>query len=245
MKLKVLFISIFISLFISLSSWCQGIEGVYQVIIKKQEEKRSNRWSLADWLVTKQKIALMDQWLALHSSSTWFEFFLEGTVGDLDAFQSNALGLTTTSASRYQVATYVKALGAQYIKENLPGFQKNSMIQGNLILLGTSAQSTNIQLHYGGRTLKTSFGEFKPTYWGASVNLYLLSFLGGSYEYRKFSEKGNYKGGSRAEYGAFLDLWFLRLKGTYFKERSSYIRSSVGDYGHHISGWWLGAQLFF
>ena len=48
-------------------------EGVYTVIVKKQEEKKSSRWSLADWLVTKKKIALMDQWLALNSSTTWFE----------------------------------------------------------------------------------------------------------------------------------------------------------------------------
>lgn len=237
---------IVLSIFLfSYGSFAQGggIEGVYQVIIKKQEEKRSNRWSLADWLATKQKIALMDQWLALHSSSSWFELVLEGMGGDLDGYESTGVS-SKTSASRYQISAYIRALGFQYGVEKFPGLMDSSLLQANLILLGTSAQSTNIQLHYGQRTQETSFGEFKPSYWGASASLYLLSFLGGTYEYRKFSSKGDYHGGKRYEYGAFLDVFFLRLKATYFKERNGYTRSSIGDYGQSFSGWWFGAQLF-
>lgn len=240
--MKLIFI-LSISLF-SIFSFSQGIEGVYEVIIKKQAEKRSNRWSLADWLMTKQKIALMDQWLALHSSSTWFEMYLEGTKGDLDAFESTGVQ-RKTAATRYQASAYVRALGVQYGIEKFPGFMDTKFLQGNLILFGTSAQSTNIQLHYGQRTLETSFGEYKPSYWGASGTLYLLSFLGGTYEYRKFAKKSGYLGGDRLEYGAFLDVLFFRIKGTYFKERTSFQRAIIGDYGQNISGWWLGGQLFF
>lgn len=237
-------IPILFILLLTSSIQANGLEGVYEVLIKKQAEKESNRWSLASWLGTKKKIALMDQWLALHSSSSWFEMYLEGTQGDLDAFESTG-NQVTSKASRYQASAYVRALGVQYGMEKFPGFMDTKFLQANLILFGTSAQSTNIQLHYGQRTLETNFGEFKPNYWGASGTLYVLSFLGGIYEYKKFSEKAGYLGGDRLEYGGFVDILFFRIKGTFFKERTSFRRTDIGDYGQHLSGWWLGGQLFF
>lgn len=60
--MKNLFVVIsLIFLVFSFSSNLFAIEGVYEVIIKKQQEKEASRWTLADWLLTKQKMALMDQ----------------------------------------------------------------------------------------------------------------------------------------------------------------------------------------
>src|SRR5436190_22356647 len=50
---------------------------VFTFVVKKQEEKAKTRWSLQDWLETRDKMRLMDLWLALHSPSP-YEFFVGG-----------------------------------------------------------------------------------------------------------------------------------------------------------------------
>ncbi len=227
----------------------RGIEGVYEVIVRKQEEKKASRWTLADWMFTKQKMSLMDQWLALHSSSTYFEFFLEGSGGMLDGRSSLESTNKSKTSYRYQTALYLRAIGIQAGIDKFSGYQDSSFFQGNLILLGSSAQSTNIQFHYGKRNLTTKYGEFGPSYWGASGTLYLLPFFGGLYEYRNYSDddsgSSRFNDGQRQEYGAFLDIWFLRIRGTYFKERANYTTTANATIDQTISGWWFGGQLFF
>ncbi|MBI2520703.1 MAG: hypothetical protein HYV97_09805 [Bdellovibrio sp.] len=36
-------------MFVSFVSHANNVEGVYTVIIKKQQEKKSTRWTLSDW----------------------------------------------------------------------------------------------------------------------------------------------------------------------------------------------------
>ncbi len=236
--------------FILITPHASAIEGVYEVIIRKQQEKKASRWTLADWLMTKQKMALMDQWLALNSSSTWFEFLLEGSGNKLTADNTPESRLPyEAQAYRYQAAMYIKAFGLQGGKDKVSGFQDSSFYQANLILLGSSAQSTNIQLHYGLRNLNLVEGKVSPSYWGASATLYLLPFLGALYDHRKYGDDSegtlSLREGSRQEVGGFIDVWFLRLKGTYFKERLKLNTTASGDYDQQVSGWWAGAQLFF
>src|SRR6185295_348306 len=50
---------------------------IYTFVVKKQEQKAKTRWSLSDWLETRDKMRLMDLWLALHSPSP-YEFYLGG-----------------------------------------------------------------------------------------------------------------------------------------------------------------------
>jgi hypothetical protein len=51
-------------------------EGTYEVIIRKQEAKKSSRWTLASWLLLKENMRLQDQWLAMNSSSTILEMYV-------------------------------------------------------------------------------------------------------------------------------------------------------------------------
>lgn len=251
---SLLFSILFLVTSLNFLSEANAIEGVYEVIIRKQQEKQASRWTLADWLLTKQKMALMDQWLALNSSTTWFEFFLEGSGKELTGDEvGDGRDPYDGQAYRYQAALYFRAFGLQGGQDKFSGFSESTFYQANLILLGSSAQSTNIQLHYGIKNttiLSTSpASELSPTYWGASSTLYILPFLGGLYEYRKYGDDSSgsltLKGGSRQEVGGFIDVWFLRLKGTYFKERLQLNNTARGDFDQHISGWWAGAQLFF
>lgn len=241
--------ALLICLLLASMSSINAIEGVYEVIIRKQQEKQASRWTLADWLMTKQKMALMDQWLALNSSSTWFEFFIESSGVELEGRSSQDSLAYNKHAYRHQGAMYIRAFGLQGGVDKFSGFQDSSFYQANLILLGSSAQSTNIQVHFGKRDVSIDGIDFGPTYWGVSSTLYLFPFLGGLYEYRSYGDDTQgtaaFLEGSRQEYGGFLDLWFFRLKGTYFKERASLRSSSNINYDQRISGWWFGGQIFF
>src|SRR5271170_4050109 len=52
-------------------------DDVYTFVVKKQEDKDANRWSLSQWLETRDKMRLMDLWLAIHSPSP-YEFYVGG-----------------------------------------------------------------------------------------------------------------------------------------------------------------------
>lgn len=144
---------------------------------------------------------------------------------------------------------YIRAFGLQGGVDKFSGLQDSSFYQANLILLGSSAQSTKIQVHYGKRDVSINGADFGPTYWAVSSTLYLLPFFGGLYEYRSYGDDtangASFLDGSRQEYGAFLDSWFFRLRGTYFKERANLTSRAGLHYDQLASGWWFGAQIFF
>src|SRR4051812_14872269 len=57
----------------------------YVFIGEKQAVKEKNRWSLAEWLDQRDRMRMMDLWLALHSPSP-YEFYLSG------AYKTGKLG---------------------------------------------------------------------------------------------------------------------------------------------------------
>lgn len=67
-KLKIVLFSI-IAIFCFLNSSLSFSEVVVvKVIEKRQEERKSTRWSLTEWLRIKERIKLMDVWLAMFST---------------------------------------------------------------------------------------------------------------------------------------------------------------------------------
>ncbi|WP_372656157.1 hypothetical protein [Halobacteriovorax sp.] len=221
---------------ISLQSFALA-EGVYTVIVKKQEEKKSSRWSLADWLVTKKRIALMDQWLALNSSTTWFEYIFDYAAGDLDEYQENEL-------ERFGASLYLKFLGLEYSRNNFSALENKSEYKLNLLLLGSSVQSTHIRGFYGKRKDST----YSQDLYGGSLTLYIASFLGTELNYTKLKEAKSSDGlstveGERVEYGVFLELSFIRLYLNNFKERNSF--KGAGLSPRTDEGTILGTKLFF
>lgn len=212
-------------------------EGVYTVIVKKQEEKKSSRWSLADWLVTKKRIALMDQWLALNSSTTWFEYIFDYAAGDINEFQENRF-------ERFGASLYIKFLGLEYSKNNFTTLENKDEYKLNLLLLGSSVQSTHIRGFYG----KRSDSTYSQDLYGGSITLYLANFLGTEFSYTKLQETTSSDGlstveGERVEYGVFLELSFLRIYFNKFKERNSF--SGAGLSPRTDEGTILGTKIFF
>ena len=224
-----------------------GLEGVYQVIIKKQQEKQKQRWTLLDWLGTKKKMALMDQWLALNSSSSsLFEFSLAASKGDLDF--SDSSGVREKAMERFSSSLYMRFFGLSFLKERLGSELESTNFQANLILLGSSNQSTNIQLYYGIRKLEYLGAELSPHYWGARANLYLLPFVGGFYDYRMYrsSSESSFStsGGDRHEFGGFLEVLLFRFKASVFREGLNFSGPRIAG-RPSWNGLLLGAELFF
>ncbi|MBF0360915.1 MAG: hypothetical protein HQK49_07880 [Oligoflexia bacterium] len=141
-------------------------DGIYILAIKKVEAKKSRGWNLAEWLFTKRKMELMDQWLALHSSFD-FEFVLHGGANQYNLEKSSTVtNLDNTSDSdnnsnNYNSGTIKKnmifgTLGVYYRLFGLEGgFVKSNekylSQYANLAIriFGVAVQSSNITLHYG------------------------------------------------------------------------------------------------
>lgn len=183
---------IFIVTFFAVALRVNAMEGIYTVIIKKQNEKqnakKSSRWTLADWLATKKKIALMDQWLALNSSKTWLEIKLAGSTGEHEL--QGATPAVTSDAKLWSGALFIRMLGFEYDKLSVDdtsgGLSEEESYNAALLILGGSIQSTNLLAHYGQRkTTWPGSDRFTQDFYGARLSLYLLPFLGvqGRYDF--------------------------------------------------------------
>lgn len=245
--MKSLLFTLILSLFSS--STFALAEGVYTVIVQKQKEKEQSRWSLADWFSTKKKIALMDQWLALNSSTTWAEVILDyGNLGIEETMSDNSS--TTKSFTRLGGSFYLKFIGLEYNQYSAANRKKESDFRLNLLLLGSSVQSTHIRGFAGKREYELSdYSQYDQSLYGGSVTLYLASFLGLEYIYTKYrsqeSQNSLFKmSAEKNEYGAFIEVSFLRIYYNFIKEntlfKSNLSRVSKKDTGHQ-----MGIKLFF
>lgn len=212
----------------SLTTWSQ--EEVYTVIIRKQEVKKQSRWSLADWLATKRRISLMDQWLALNTESNIFEFVLDYSKFTFDEETSTTEKEYNSDVGKLKM--YVTFLGLE-----LEGDQNKSEIETRKLnlsarILGSSAQTTHINLLFGKKWFNTrTYGDHAPLFYGIDGDLYILNFLGlsGSFEKNKKKTTSDYElSAEQSRYGAFLELWFLRF---YYEKRFDhfYFKDTAGQ----------------
>src|SRR3954466_11936312 len=87
-------------------------DDVYTFVVKKPEEKAKTRWSLSDWLETRDKMRLMDLWLAIHSP-TPYEFFLSG--GYIVPTQTGA-----QNGFDFALGAYATIFGVEFRRESVP-----------------------------------------------------------------------------------------------------------------------------
>jgi hypothetical protein len=191
---------------------------LYQWANRRQEEKAKTRWTLSEWLETRDRMRLMDLWLAMNSPSP-FEFFIGG-ANRLDEGWS------------VQAAAYATIFGL--------GFERNSeTTSGEFLLrvLGNQIQGTNLTLSLGVRS-----GELRNAYAGAGLTIYLARYFGldGSYR-RHFAAVPNSAGlaneSFELDWGAFIDFKFLRVFGS--------LGTSVPDGATGSARTTLGARLYF
>ena len=218
---------------ISISSRLCFADTVYTVIVKKQEEKSKTRWSLSEWLETRDRMRLQDLWLALHSSSP-YEFFLAGN------YQINQ-----TSLAR-NFNTYEGSAGAFVSIFGLEGHLSSGLFQiisglFDLRIFGFHDQGTQITLQLGIRNRADSNSYFRNGLGGFKFSIYLAKPFGiDGYYHHYFSSSLNSVSipslGTKYQIGAFLEYQFLRFYGAYMSETET---------TYSATGVIFGSKLYF
>jgi hypothetical protein len=204
---------------------------------RKAEVKRQARWSLDEWLATREKYRWQDMWLALNSPSP-FEFFLMGSA--------NLIPITRNAKTdlRYGAGAYVSIFGLEFEHDHV--FNPEDHARFHLRLFGYNVQNTNLTFQ-GGVRFQTTTSSYRQWYAGISTSIYLHKYFGiyGLYRYYMSSVSVSPNGvmnGRRWEAGPFIDFGPLRVFGYYTNEQD---QNEVGTYRETAAGWSTGAQLFF
>ena len=224
----------------SFNSSAAFADDVYEIIIKKQEQKKLSRWSLSDWLVTRDRMRLMDMWLALHTPSP-FEFYLGGNyqfaTRDGDAY----------TGAGFELAAFATIFGIEFEREQSSAKIMNGLF--HLRLFGFHNQTTNITLH-GGLRYRGSGDALRSPVAGVTTDIYLMKYFGLEGMYRHIFNSNTGASGyriraKRYEAGAFIDFKFLRVFGNYFHEQEWTNAPQFQQYFPLRKGAMLGIKLFF
>ncbi|MGE0529449.1 MAG: hypothetical protein AB7G93_19435 [Bdellovibrionales bacterium] len=221
---------------------------------RKQEEKKTARWTLADWLAQKQRMRMMDLWLAQNSHSSPFELFLEGhsfnygkTNGSLDqrAVNNNTYG--------GELAAYagVAGLRGSYDSDS----EQRATWQGsvNLRLFGRALQDTHINLEYGLRGMALHAAQpdeyVQHQYGRVSVNFYLTKFFGIGGSYARIlpaeSDQDRQIQGENEKAGVFIDFGSVRIFGDWMHEYLRFRDEGAPDTREIRDGFGGGLRIFF
>ncbi len=226
---KIIFI---FALFFISNAFAQSRD-VITVIVERQEVKKRTGWTLQDWLDTKQRIALQNQWLAFNTYSgndgVLYDFFVGGGGGEFK-FTGDQTPIDQEKEKLYNYfgAFYISILGLEYRYEKSKEVYSQDEANVDLRFFGTSTQTTSLVLQYGIRGLNEyQFGKFEQQFAGGYLGLYIFRFLGLEGTYRNYfwntMKDGTMKMRSeRFDYGVFLETSFLRIFGTIFQENFTY-----------------------
>jgi len=206
-------------------------------ILEKQEAKAAGRWSLAEWLEQRDRMRLMDLWLALHSPSP-YEFYLGakynwGRVNDGAYY----------SGWNLSFAGYASIFGLELQRE-LSTLDPRLLALFHLRIFGKHAQGTNITLQGGVKQEHRTAGQLWNPLAGVALTIYITRYFGIEGLYRHYFQAENSLGrytGDRMEVDAFIDFKFVRFFGGYFYDAEDHI----GDKHRIFKGGMLGSKLFF
>lgn len=210
----------------------RAADEVYTFVVKKQEEKAKSRWSLQEWLDTRDRMRMMDLWLALHSPSP-YEFYVGG-----DVQWGTPNGQPQYSMWRMNAGAYASIFGLEY-QHSFSPYEENLGIF-HLRIFGFHAQSTNITLEAGVRVMNQP-EVVRNGFAGVGMSIYILKYFGIDTLFRHYfhsapTASGIQVNGNRFEGGAFIDLSFFRVYGSYFTEADNFLNRS---------GALLGTRIFF
>jgi hypothetical protein len=225
----------------------------YENAKKRQENKKRTRWTLAEWLATKERVRLMDQWLAMNTFDDPYEFYLGGDWTSLTYTTKTSTSETSEdrTVTRAYFATYASVFGleGQYEVDSEQDTAWTAAF--NLRLLGPSVQSTNVTLQYGVKSFVGEEGEddINPQFAGVSMAIYLSKYFGVDGNYRFYMLKhlpsGDYLVGEAYQARAFIDYGLLQIYGRWFMEVLRTEQERVIQSRTTKEGFGAGATLFF
>ena len=237
-----------LSLLLSSIPFTLSANDVYVIVMQKQEQKKQRGWSLADWMVTKNKMKAMDMWLALNSSANLFEFYIGGHQSNYDLNNIHNSTKEPKEVLGGELGAYVSILGVEfeYDKSNEKYDLRSGMVA--LRIFGTAYQGTNLTIGFGNKTFDVeNDNEYNNQFIQGKLAINLFSFLGVQGIYKNYLSResnGIELSGYKNIFGAYLDIYFLRIYGNLFAEKLNYSNSLVYT-TQKRNGYTLGAQIFF
>lgn len=226
---------------------------VWEYVDSKLEKKEFKRWSLSSWFYQKEKMALQDQWLAmnLEEGSVFWEFYLDYAGSDFDADTADNTNESTSGYSS-EAAIYLGFLGFAARQESYDDYYTQTESSLNLRLVGSNHQATHLILTYGRRKFEGgSVEKFEQNFYGGDISLYLVPFFGFDGRYRiylsdKSEDNSSEMESKRTQWGAFLDISFVRIYAYQFEENLEFTTLATGvTQERQIKGSALGMRLYF
>jgi hypothetical protein len=197
------------------------------------------RWSLAEWLDQRDRMRMMDLWLALHSPSP-YEFYTGLS------FQSGRSAFDTYySGWNLHFGAFASIFGLE-VQRDFNVLQSRWISMFLIRILGKRVQATNITIQLGAKQEDRFSDQLWNLLTGIDATLYINRYFGIEGLYRHYwkasvgSTLGKI-GGDRYEANAFIDFKFLRVYGGYFNE----YESQEGLAGDSRRGGQLGVRAFF
>ena len=187
------------------------------------------RWTLQEWLETRDRNRMMDLWLSMNSPSP-FEFMATGSLWNY--------GVSSAGGAETKYDSYIGGLSAnaQFIglsvehqnnsKENYSDLTGSFRIR----LLGNSYQSSNLNFGVGSRTrIENSSGaanSVRNITTEADLQVYLSKYFGIRGQYRYFEPAdntllGGSLGGTQTRAGLFIDFNKIRIFGNSLTESTT------------------------
>ncbi len=219
---------------------------------KRSEQRAMKRFTLKEWMETKDRRALMDLWLSLNTPSP-YEFCLSGSFIQYSlTTTTGAVGLrdnkksTEGSFSAYATLVGVTAEYQNNIDENF------NDVTGmfNLRVFGNTLQGTQVAFHYGLRTRTDNNSKYRlnQSFPAVTLQLYMTKYFGIQGHYRYYLPTSeSYYGDTQSdqlEAGAFIEYGALRLFGDWYQERQGSRLNSI-DTTLQRTGTKVGLKIFF
>ena len=235
------------------------LEGTYEVAVKKQQQKKNSRWSLAEWMAMKERNRLMDLWLAQNSHSSLYEFFLETQGINYGQYESSTpSNITNRNAYGGTLAAYAGVAGLRGGYEGDTESRTTWHGSFNIRLLGRALQDTHLNLEYGLRGTTIAPPSTQPTaqpenfqnqFGAVSLNLYLTKAFGVEGAYRKILPAENDRKrtlqGESSQAGIFIDFGLLRVFGSWRKEFHQFDGGGLPNIGEFREGFGGGLRFYF
>ena len=226
------------------------------LLSNKSEAEAAHRFSLAEWLDTKNRNNAMDMWLGSNTNADIYEFKLSLNMQQDDVTAQTGGGAVVTSGNflRYEgeFSAYAKNVGltAGYHNNTEENFNDTTGMF-NFRLFGKSMQTSHLTLHYG---LRTRLGSGPLNYRlnqqfpAATLQIYLVENFGVYSHYRKYLKVnedvfGDTEG-KELQYGVFIEYGRLRIFGNIFEENQNSVLNNVNTDINH-KGSKIGIQLFW
>lgn len=225
--------------------------------MKKAEVREARRWSLSEWMAQKERVQMMDLWLAFNSPSP-YEFMIGADYKPWQFTEdvNSALSDSTGTGISYEAHAYAQIFGLSAEYESSDQLQSVDTIgMFNLRLLGNSIQNSHLTLHYGLRTREQEILNVSTrraeAFVQVSLQMYLSPYFGIDSKYRKSTgpikttEVQNAEF-STAEAGVFIDFKAIRVFGSWYEEQNQYLQNSGADQvSQKRTGIKSGLKFFF